>query len=184
MGSSDCLEPSEVSQKRRNYYDDQIIEIDGKKQRISGYTTDWYTERAMEFIRGKKRDKDKPWYMWLCYGAVHGPFTPAERHRSAYPGAKVPEATDIYPDHGTRKGKPRYVRQRNRWIRNSSGEAELDSGVKQRTVKNAPLHGNTLQDWVRQYHQGVLAIDDGVGKLRRVLEETGQAKDTLIVFAA
>ena len=45
-------------------------------------------------------------------------------------------------------------------------------------------HGNTLQNWVRQYHQGVLAIDDAVGRLRKTLEETNQLENTLIVFAA
>lgn len=166
-----------------HYYDDQIIEIDGKVERTSGYTTDWYTDRAEDFIRGENRPADKPWYLWLCYGAVHGPFTPAERHQSAYPEAKVPEPADIYPGE-SREGKPEYVRKRNRWVPNKDGHAELDSGVQQRTVVNAPLHGNSLQDWVRQYHQGVLAIDDAVGQLRQALEESGQAKNTLIVFAA
>ncbi|MCH1505227.1 MAG: sulfatase-like hydrolase/transferase [Verrucomicrobiales bacterium] len=166
-----------------NYYDDQIVEIDGKPQRVSGYTTDWYTDRAIDYVSGKTRQQDKPWYLWLCYGAVHGPFTPAERHQQAYPTASVEEPADIYPDQLTRAGKPHYVRERNRWIRNETGNAELESGVKQRTVKNAPIHGNTLQDWVRQYHQGVLAIDDAVGQLRKALKASGQLENTLIVFA-
>ena len=80
-------------------------------------------------------------------------------------------------------GKPRYVRERKRWVRNEAGRAELESGVKQRTVKNAPIHGNSLQDWVRQYHQGVLAIDESVGRLRKALEASNQLENTLIVFA-
>ncbi|MGY8640783.1 MAG: sulfatase-like hydrolase/transferase [Verrucomicrobiales bacterium] len=167
-----------------NYYDDQIIEVDGVKQRTSGYTTDWYTDRAIDFIEGKNRDEKAPWYLWLCFGAVHGPFTPAERHQAAYPNAEVPEPADIYPGQAARKGKPKYVRERSRWIRNSDGVAELESGIKQRTVKNAPIHGNTLKNWVRQYHQGVLAIDDSVGRLRKSLEDSGQLDNTLIVFAA
>ena len=166
-----------------HYYDDQIVEVDGKVERISGYTTDWYTNKAENYIRGENRSPDKPWYLWLCYGAVHGPFTPAQRHQETYPDAKVPVPANIFPGE-SREGKPQYVRQRNRWIRGESGEIELDSGVKQRTVVNAPLHGNSLQDWVRQYHQGVLAIDDAVGRLRRAIEESGQADNTLIVFAA
>ena len=166
-----------------HYYDDQIIEQDGKVKRISGYTTDWYTDRAEEFIRGKNRNANQPWYLWLCYGAVHGPFTPAARHESTYPDAMVDPPKDIFPGE-SRIGKPEYVRQRNRWRLNRSGDVELDSGVQQRTVVNAPLHGNTLNDWVRQYHQGVLAIDDAVGRLRQALEESGQADNTLIVFAA
>ena len=68
-----------------NYFDDQLIEINGKPAaKVAGYTTDWYTDRAAEYIRGKHRDEKKPWYLWLCYGAVHGPYTPAERHRAAY----------------------------------------------------------------------------------------------------
>ena len=166
-----------------HYYDDQIVEVDGKVERISGYTTDWYTNKAENYIRGENRSPDKPWYLWLCYGAVHGPFTPAQRHQETYPDAKVPVPANIFPGE-SREGKPQYVRQRNRWIRGESGEIELDSGVKQRTVVNAPLHGNSLQDWVRQYHQGVLGIDDAVGRLRRAIEESGQADNTLIVFAA
>ena len=152
-----------------HYYDDQIVEINGKVERVSGYTTDWYTDRAEDFIHGKNRSANQPWYLWLCYGAVHGPFTPASRHQDAYPDAKVPEPADIFP--GTsRQGKPEYVRIRNRWKRNEQGAVELDSGVQQRTVVNAPILGNTLQDWVRQYHQGVLAIDEAVGRLRQALE--------------
>ncbi len=167
-----------------HYYDDQIVEVDGEKKRISGYTTDWYTDRATDFIRGKNRAAGRPWYLWLCYGAVHGPFTPAKRHQLAYADAAVPEPADIYPDQETRAGKPAYVRERKRWIRNASGQAELESGVRQRTVVNRPLHGNTLQDWVRQYHQGVLALDEAVGRLCQVLKETGQEENTLIVFTS
>ena len=170
-------------QNAGHYYDDQIVEIDGKAERISGYTTDWYTDRAEKYIRGENRSPDKPWYLWLCYGAVHGPFTPAERHQENYPDVDVPVPVNIFPG-DSREGKPQYVRERNRWVKNESGEVELESGVKQRTVVNAPLHGNRLQDWVRQYHQGVLAIDDAVGRLRKAIEETGQTDNTLIVFAA
>ncbi len=167
-----------------NYFDDQIVEVDGAVQRVAGYTTDWYTDRAEAFVRGAHRDADAPWYLWLCYGAVHGPFTPAERHQAAYPEARVPVPEDIYPEHVSRQTKPEYVQQRRRWIQDAAGEPELESGVRQRTVKNAPIHGNSLQNWIRQYHQGVLAIDEAVGRLVRALEETGQTENTVVVFAA
>jgi len=165
-----------------NYYDKQIVDIDGKEQTISGYTTDWYTDRAIDFIRGEHRDAKKPWYLWLCYGAVHGPFTPAERHQTTYPTAKAKVPVDIYTDN--RKGKPAYVRERDRWAADEDGIPFLKSGVQQRTVKNAPIHGNTIHDWVRQYHQSVKAIDESVGRLRETLRATDQLENTVIVFAA
>lgn len=166
-----------------NYFDDQVVEINGVSTRVQGYTTDWYTDRADKFIRGDQRDSAQPWYLWLCFGAVHGPFTPAQRHIDAYPNAQVPIPQDIFTG-ANRADKPKYVQIRDRWALDKNGVPELKSGVQQRTVKNAPIHGNTLQNWVRQYQQGVLAIDDAVGKLVATLKETGQYENTLIVFAS
>ena len=45
-------------------------------------------------------------------------------------------------------------------------------------------HGSTLNDWVRQYHQGVLALDEAVGRLIAALKSTGQYDNTLIVFTS
>ncbi len=54
-----------------------------------------------------------------------------------------------------------------------------------KTVEGAKgIHGNTLQAWVRQYHQGVKAIDESVGKLIATLKETGQLDNTLVVFTS
>ncbi len=166
-----------------NYFDDQIVEVNGVSTRVQGYTTDWYTRRAEQFIRGEHRDAEQPWYLWLCFGAVHGPFTPAKRHFDAYPDAQVPVPKDIFTGK-MRADKPEYVQIRDRWALDENGIPELKSGVQQRTVKNAPIHGNTLQDWVRQYQQGVLAIDEAVGSLVATLKETGQYESTLIVFAS
>ncbi len=51
-----------------NYYDDQLIEINGgPAELVKGYTTDNYTDWAVEYIRGDKgRAPGKPWYLWLC----------------------------------------------------------------------------------------------------------------------
>ena len=165
-----------------NYYKDQLIETNGGKAKmVKGYSTDNYTRWADEFIRGKHRDPKKPWYLWVCYGAVHGPFTPAKRHLDAYPNPKVPIPKDIY---SPRPGKPSYVQKIQHWIKGSNGEPVLcDASMK--TIKpHRGIHGETLQAWVRQYHQGVLAIDEGVGRLMKALTETDQLENTLVVFTS
>lgn len=164
-----------------HYYDDQLIETNGgEAEMVKGYSTDNYTAWAEEFIRGEHRAADKPWYLWLCYGAVHGPFTPAKRHQDDYPDITVPVPEDIYPP---RAGKPRYMQQIRNWIPGPSGEPILF-----RQERNMPanpgIHGSTLNAWVRQYHQGVLAIDEGVGRLMQTLRETGQMENTLVVFTS
>ena len=55
-----------------NYYDNQLISKNGGEPVMTkGYTTDNYTDWAIDYIDGKERDSEKPWYLWLCYGAVH-----------------------------------------------------------------------------------------------------------------
>ena len=44
--------------------------------------------------------------------------------------------------------------------------------------------GRTYSSWVRQYHQGVLALDEGIKRLLQALEDSGQRQNTLIVFTS
>ena len=165
-----------------NYFDNQLIEINGGKAKmVKGYTTDNYTNWAVDYIQGEHRDADKPWYLWVCFGAVHGPFTPAERHLDAYADIDVPAPADVYPP---RDGKPEYVQKMNNWFKGEDGQPVLKA-PSQATVKpHAGIHGETLTDWVRQYHQGVLAIDEGVGRMMEALKESGQLENTLVVFTS
>lgn len=153
------------------YYDQPITYPDGETRVLKEYSTDKYTEWALDFIHGKTRPKGKPWYLWLCYGAVHSPFTPARRHLQDYPGVEVPTPKDIYPP---RPGKPDWMQKVEFWEKGPQGLPVLKRGRNRK-----PLH-----EWVRQYHQAVKALDEGVAKLLAALEETGQRKNTLIVWTA
>ena len=171
-------------QNSPNYYDRQLISRDGGPATMTrGYTTDLYTDWAIEFMEGKHRAPGKPWYLWLCYGAVHGPFTPADRHLNDYPGVAIPTPKDIYPP---RPGKPRYVRETAFWERGKDGQpVERHAREKpNRPVAMKDIPGRPLVDWVRQYHQGVRAIDENVGRLMTTLEKSGQLKNTLVVFTS
>lgn len=167
-----------------HYFYDQLIETNGgEAEMVKGYSTDNYTNWAEDFIRGENRDPEKPWYLWVCYGAVHGPFTPPHRYRDAYPDAKIPVPKDIFPP---RPGKPAYMQKIDFWEMGPNGEPQMKGGrFGGRTVANATsIHGNTLNGWIRQYHQGVLALDEAVGRLVSALEESGQYDNTLIVFTS
>ncbi|MCI0380961.1 MAG: sulfatase-like hydrolase/transferase [Gemmataceae bacterium] len=160
-----------------NYYKKQLISFNGAKPTyVDGYPTDNYTNWAVDFIKGKDRDKGKPWFLWLCYGATHGPFTPAERHRQAYAGVKVETPVDLF---GPRLGKPEYVQKMDVWAKGKNGEP-IYKGKGDYQDKE----GQTLADGVRQYNQCALAIDEGVARLLQALEETGQLENTLIVFTS
>ena len=149
------------------YYDQPITFHGGETKNIERYSTDQYTDWAVDFIGGEGRDPDKPWYLWLCYGAVHGPYTPAERHLDDYPGVRVAAPADIYPP---RPGKPDWAQLIEFWEPGDNGE---------------PVRRNrTLTSRVRQYNQAVRAIDEGVGRLIESLEQSGQRENTLVVLTS
>jgi arylsulfatase A-like enzyme len=167
-----------------NYYHDQLLSIDGgEPQVVPGYSTDNYTKWAEEYIRSRQREAERPWFLWLCYGGVHAPYTPAERHLQDYPGVTVATPADIYPP---RIGKPGYMQNIAAWERGSTGEPVLSDKAIGSEVGDdfARDRGRTLSAWSRQYHQAVRALDEGVGQVLAALEESGQLANTLVVLTS
>lgn len=165
-----------------NYYYDQLIETNGgKPEMVKGYTTDNYTDWAVDYLKGKNRDKSKPFFLWLCYGAVHGPFTPAKRHLDEYKDAEVPQISDLYPEQ--RVDKPSYVMEMAMWANKDGTPVEKARNGKT-PVGMKDLPGRPLKDWIRQYNQGVLAIDENVGRLLKALKETGEDDNTIIIYTS
>lgn len=149
------------------YYDQPITYHGGKTEILKRYSTDQYTDWALDFMRGDGRDKEKPWYLWLCYGAAHGPYTPAERHKKDLSGIDFDTPADIFPP---RPGKPDWAQKIEHWKKGPDGRPMAE--------------GRTLISWVRQYHQVVSALDEAVGRLMEGLEKTGQRKNTLVLFTS
>lgn len=162
------------------YYEKQRLAFNGEERWVEGYPADNYTKWACKYIRGENRDTNKPWYLWLCYGSVHGPSKPAARHKGHYKSADVPEPTDIF---GPRSGKPAYLDDTQAWRKDARGRIVAGkSGEK--VGDEAGAKSTSYADWVRQVNECVPAIDEGVGQLVAALKETGQLDNTLIVYTA
>ncbi len=149
------------------YYDQPITYNGGKTEMLQRYSTDQYTDWAVDLMKGNGRPKDKPWYLWLCFGGVHAPYQPAKRHLEELKGIDFETPKDIFPP---RTGKPEWAQKIEHWKKGPDGTPVND--------------GRSLTSWVRQYHQGVFALDEAVGKLVQTLEETGQRKNTFVVFTS
>jgi arylsulfatase A-like enzyme len=162
------------------YYNGQLIAFNGEERMTEGYSTDNYTKWACEYIRGDHRDKDKPWYLWLCYGAIHGPSHPAPRHKGSYAGNEVSAPADIF---GPRPDKPKYLDATQAWIKGPTGEPVMGkSGEKfgDERAKNAKTHAA----FVQQMNECARALDEGVGQVMQALRESGQLENTLVIYAA
>ena len=164
-----------------NYYVNQTLTFNGVDKEVKGYSTDNYTEWAEAYIKGANRDPAKPWYLWLCYGAVHGPTTPAPRHKGALQGNEAPVPADIvgpWPD------KPKYLAKTAAWMRGPDGRPALAKKAKKAGNFDSAEAGKAYDSWIQQVNECNMALDEGVGRVLKALEESGQLANTLVVYTA
>lgn len=163
------------------YYERQRLAFNGEERWQDGYPADNYTKWAVEYVRGAHRDKNKPWFLWLCHGSIHGPSKPAARHKGQYKDAKIPAPTDIL---GPWSGKPDYLKNTLAWKKVADGRiVAAASGEK---VGDVAKGGRAVEfeAWARQMNECVPAVDESVGELMTALKETGQLENTLVIYTA
>lgn len=162
------------------YYGDQILAFNGVERVVKGYSTDNYTDWACDYIQGKHRPADKPWYLWLCYGAVHGPTTPADRHLGQHQKDPVTVPADIF---GPRPGKPEYLNETQSWKKDVQGQVvATKSGESFGDISNKK--SLQYEDYIHQVNDCVAALDEGVARIMQVLKDSGQLENTLVIFTA
>lgn len=162
------------------YYEKQLLAFNGKEQWQDGYPADNYTRWAVEYVQAAGREPDRPWFLWLCYGSVHGPSKPAARHKGMYRGRDVPEPVDLL---GPWPGKPDYLKNTLAWRKTDGGKVIAGSSG-EKVGDEAGGKGTAFADWVRQVNECVPAVDEGVGALLNALTKSGQLENTLVVFTA
>ena len=164
-----------------NYYTGQILTFNGVDRLAPGYSTDNYTQWAIEYVQGQHRDPDKPWYLWLCYGAIHGPTTPADRHKGTLAGRRAPVPADIvgpWPD------KPSYLEKTKAWMLGADGQPVMASKARKAGNYDSLMPGQSYDSWIQQVNECMAAVDEGVGRVLAALAASGQLDNTLVVYAA
>ena len=144
---------------------DYTINVNGQRVKQKGYITDELTDYAIEWLDGRDKSQNKPFFLYLSHKAVHADFTPARRHAGLYRDVDVDLPATFEPEM-TRKS-PMWVRnQRNSW-----------HGVE------FPYHSNLdVREYYKQYCRAVLGVDDSVGRVMDWLKENGLLDDTLVMF--
>jgi N-acetylglucosamine-6-sulfatase len=167
-----------LSFKSQGTYFDPLLNINGEKVQLKGYTTDLLTDKAIDFIR--EHPLDKPYFCMLSHKAVHQPFKPAPRHTEAFGADTIDLRPKSWDD--TFLGKPEWLRRDQvrswRWDwRTRDIEAET-------VPESFPLipYGE-YQHYINQY-RCLAAVDDGVGRILQTLEQRGTLDNTLIIFTS
>ncbi len=178
MGLDDQARPGIdhwISVKGQGSYIDPEFNVNGKREKISGYFTDILNQFALDFV---KRKHAKPYLLYISHKAVHpdlvqnadgsvsdpnaNTFIPAERHKQLYAEAAVPHR----PNYGrTPEGKPALLRP----------------------IEGLPPLGpktGTDDETIRNRLRMLASVEEGVGRMFEALEAQGALDSTVIVFTS
>lgn len=159
-----------VSFRGQGVYFDPMLNIDGSRRQVKGYTTDILTEHALEWLRGVRRaDANRPFFLYLAHKAVHAEFQPAPRHAGRYATSSIPYPETMANTEANYRGKPRWVKeQRYSW-----------HGV------DYAYHGAlNFDQFYRAYNETLLAVDESIGRILDYVDQAGLASSTLIVYTS
>ena len=180
--------------------------VPGHKLNLQGHCTDVTTDLGIEWL--KTRPPEKPFFLMLHQKAPHRNWEPDLRNQALFKDKVIPEPETLWDDYATRPTALPTNRQTvahdltrrdlkleppaalkgpalNQWL----GEKPTEVEVTQPDGSKQTLTGKDLVRWKYQrYMQDYLAcvqgVDDGVGKVLDYLDETGLAKNTIIIYAA
>jgi N-acetylglucosamine-6-sulfatase len=161
-----------VSFKGQGTYFDPELNINGKRQKIKGYTTDVLAAQALKWLR-ESRDPTKPYLLYLSFKAVHYPFTPAPRHKGRYQGKPIPYPETMALTEENYATQPRWVRERRYGIH---GIDHMQTGA----LDHDPVPSFDALYW--RFCETVHGLDENIGKLLDFLEAEKLDKSTLTLY--
>jgi arylsulfatase A-like enzyme len=159
------------------YLDPQFIEMGVKKQ-IKGYVTDIITDRAIDYL--KRCDKAKPFCLLYHHKAPHRSWVPDPKHAALYENRSIP-LPDTFDDDYSNRATPAREQQ-----------MTIERDLNKTDLKQDPpsgLSGHELKEWkyqrfIKDYVRVIASVDENVGRLLDHLEESGLAKNTIVIYTS
>lgn len=175
-----------VSFKGQGRYFNPLLNIDGKhvQYKDSSYVTDVLTDLTLEWLG--KRDKSKPFFVYLSHKAVHADFSAAPRDKGRYKDIKVQYPVSMFAtvtpesktfSQGQRADTRGYTfnyRDIPQWVR---AQRYSWHGV------DYMYHGQTdFDSFYRDYLETLMGVDNSIGRVLKFLEENDLDKETLVIY--
>ncbi len=159
------------------YHNPAFIEM-GQTNKHRGYATDLITDFSIQFL--ERRPKDKPFFLMSHHKAPHRPWQPDAKHASLYEDVDIPEPATFDDDY------------KNRSSAATEATMRIDRDLTRGDLKQDPpadLSGPALKKWkyqryIKDYLRCIASVDDNVGRLLDYLEQTGLAKNTIVIYTS
>jgi|tagenome__1003787_1003787.scaffolds.fasta_scaffold20965013_1 arylsulfatase A-like enzyme len=193
------------------YYRPDFISAKGRRS-VPGYVTEVITDLAIDWLKNK-RDAKRPFLMMVQHKAPHRPWDPAPEKLTDREAEKIAEPATLFDDYATRgtaahradmriaQMNPQSdvklweesskVRKAFLGRMNDEQQAAWKEHVDPRLAKfrEANPEGDDRTRWffqlyMKDYLRCIESVDDSVGKLLKYLDDTGLAKNTIVVYTS
>jgi N-acetylglucosamine-6-sulfatase len=153
-----------ISFRGQGEYYNCELNVDGQRVRTTKHISDELTDYAVDWLR---KERQRPFFLYLSHKAVHGMFEPAQRHLGRYENVKLEYPVTMADTEENYRGKPAWVKeQRNSW-----------HGV------DYMYHGQMDFDtFYKRYCETLLSVDDSIGRVLDCLKEMGRLESTLVLY--
>ncbi|MCH2177517.1 MAG: sulfatase [Mariniblastus sp.] len=162
--------------------------------RTDGYYTDLITDDALHWLqqRGSGGPEKKPFFMMLHHKAPHGKWEPAERHKHYLADVTFPEPASLWEDFSHRSSATREmgtsITLRSAPLRTMVEDVQKPdwpAGPIDMTGMNEKQQAQAAyQKYLHDYLACVKAVDENVGRVLDYLDESGLAKNTLVIYTS
>jgi arylsulfatase A-like enzyme len=193
------------------YYRPEFITAEGE-QAVSGHVTELTTDFALEWLE-KQRDPERPFCLMVQHKAPHRPWQPTVGKLAERADDKFAEPPTLFDDYSNRRLAAYRAEMRISQMRPDSDLKLWNADSKERNFvlnrmgksdralweklvdprlnafQAANPQGDDRTRWFYQlYMKDYLAcidtVDDGVGQLLKYLDDSGLAKNTIVVYTS
>ena len=182
------------------YFDPTFTGTEGTWKR-KGYSTDVYTDVAMDWL--KKRDKDKPFLLSLQFKAPHHDYGHAPRYDDLLAGVPIPEPPSLYA--GVRDCdsnlKKEFLRRTKFHMLYSGGNPKqkgMENCYYLRHLKDSPPNAMwnhdpdsdkdkirvAYQHMIHKYVRCLTGNDDNLKRVLDFLDEENLSDDTVVIYTS
>jgi arylsulfatase A-like enzyme len=124
------------------------------------FSTELFADSAISFLR--RPQTDNPFFLYVPFTSPHDPRTAPRQYQDMYDPAKIAVPPNFLPEHPFDNGELK---------------------VRDELLAPFPRTPQIIQQHIADYYAMISHLDAQIGRILQTLQETGQAGNTLIVFA-
>ncbi|MEW6303721.1 MAG: sulfatase-like hydrolase/transferase [Verrucomicrobiota bacterium] len=132
------------------------------KRAAEKFSSEQFADAAIEFLQNQKGGQ--PFFAYVAFTAPHDPRNPPEKYRQMYYEKRPPLPQNFLPQHPFDNGMTRNIRDEN--------------------LTGYPRTKEVISDQLAEYYGLITHLDGQIGRVLAALEKSGQAKNTIIIYAA